>query len=122
VAHHSPLLGAFYLLDLDQRLEKVNVKYVRYMDDVLILVPTRWKLRWAIRVLNQTFGELGLEKHPGETFIGRTEKGFGFLGYHFSPEGLPVAEKTLEKFLSLAVRLYEQEQEEPFGSPCVDCT
>ena len=43
--------------------------------------------------------------------------GFDFLGYHFSPEGLSMAEKTIEKFLARAVRLYEQEQGEPFGSP-----
>jgi hypothetical protein len=113
----SPLLGAFYLLDLDQRLQKVNVKYFRYMDDVLILAPTRWKLREAIRVLNQTFNELKLGKHPDKTFIGRIEKGFDFLGYHFSPEGLSMAEKTIEKFLARAVWLYEQEQGESFGSP-----
>jgi hypothetical protein len=113
----SPLLGAFYLLNLDQRLQKVDVKYFRYMDDVLILAPTRWKLREAIRVLNQTFNELSLEKHPDKTFIGRIEKGFDFLGYPFSPEGLSVAGKTIEKFLARAVRLYEQEQEEPCGSP-----
>jgi len=44
-------------------------------------------------------------------------EGFDFLGYHFSPEGLSVAEKTIEKFLAHAVRLYEQEREEPCGSP-----
>ena len=87
------------------------------MDDVLILAPTRWKLREAIRVLNQTFSELRLEKHPEKTFIGRIEKGFDFLGYHFSPEGLSVAEKTMEKFLARVVRLYEQGQGKPFGFP-----
>jgi len=113
----SPLLGVFYLLDLDKRLEKRDIKYFRYMDDVLIFAPTRWKLRKAIWMLNQTFNELKLEKHPDKTQIGRIEKGFDFLGYHFSSEGLSVAEKTIKKFLARAVRLYEQEQEEPFGSP-----
>jgi RNA-directed DNA polymerase len=113
----SPLLGAFYLLDLDQRLGKLNIKYFRYMDDVLILAPTRWKLREAIRVLNQTFSELRLEKHPDKTFVGRIENGFDFLGYHFSPEGLQVADKPIEKFLARAIRLYEKEQAEPYGSP-----
>jgi len=112
----SPLLGAFYLLDLDREMEKMDVKYFRYMDDVLILAPTRWKLKRAIRVLNQTFNELKLEKNPEKTSIGRIEKGFDFLGYHFSPEGLSIAEKTIEKFLVRAVRLYEQEREEPCGS------
>jgi len=89
------------------------------MDDILILAPTRWKLREAIRVLNQTFSELRLEKHPGKTFIGRIEKRFDFLGYHFSPEGLSGAEKTIEKLIARAVRLYEQEQGESFGSPLI---
>jgi len=34
---------------------------------------------------------------------------FDFLGSQFSPEGLSAAEKTIEKFLARAVRLYEQE-------------
>jgi RNA-directed DNA polymerase len=113
----SPLLGAFYLLDLDRKMEKMDVKYFRYMDDILILSPTRCKLKEAIRVLNETFNELSLEKHPDKTSMGRTEKGFDFLGFHFSPEGLSVAEKTTEKFLARAVQLYEQEQGERFGSP-----
>jgi hypothetical protein len=33
----SPLLGAFYLLELDRRLESLEVKHFRYMDDILIL-------------------------------------------------------------------------------------
>jgi len=73
----SPLLGAFYLLDLDREMEKLDVEYIRYMDDILILAPTKWKLRKAIRVLNQTFNKLGLEQHPDKTLIGRTERGFG---------------------------------------------
>ena len=58
--------------------------YVRFMDDILVLAPTRWKLRRAVRLLNQVLSSLELEKHPEKTFIGRIEKGFDFLGYHFS--------------------------------------
>ena len=94
----SPLLGAFYLMELDRKMEKLDVKYFRYMDDILILTPTRWKLKKAIRVLNQTFNELGLEQHPDKTLIGRVERGFDFLGYHFEREGLSVAVITIERF------------------------
>ena len=103
----SPLLGAFYLLDME--MEKLDVKYFRYMDDILILASTRWKLRRAIRVLNQTFNALHLEQHPDKTLIGRTEQGFDFLGYHFGPEGLAIAHKTLNNFVERAIRLYEQD-------------
>ena len=55
-------------------------------------------------------GALSLEKHPDKTFIGRIERGFDFLGYHFSPEGLSVAKKTIENFIEKASRLYEQKR------------
>ena len=35
----------------------------------------------------------------GKTFIGKIEKGFDFLGYHFSPQGLRLARQTVENFL-----------------------
>jgi hypothetical protein len=51
----------------------------------------RWQLRGAVKVVNQVLGALDLEKHPAKTFIGRIERGFDVLGYHFSREGLAVA-------------------------------
>ncbi len=104
----SPLFGAFYLMDLDNRMKELDVKYFRYMDDILILAPTRWKLRKAIRAMNQTFNELRLEQHPDKTSIGRTERGFDFLGYHFIDGGLSVASKTIDNLIEHITRLYEQ--------------
>ncbi len=105
----SSLLGALYLLDLDRSMEGLDVKYIRFMDDILILAPTRWKPKKAVRVLNETFNELKLEKHPDKTAMGRIEKGFDFLGYHFSPQGLSLTQKTIDNFVEKALRLYEQE-------------
>ena len=51
-----------------------------------------------------------LEKHPDKTFIGRVERGFDFLGYHFSPAGLSVSKTTIENFIEKASRLYEQKR------------
>jgi hypothetical protein len=36
------------------------------------------------------------------------ERGFDFLGYHFSRPGLTVAAKTIANFIEKASRLYEQ--------------
>jgi hypothetical protein len=69
-----------------------------------------WQLRRAVKLVNQTLGALSLEKHPDKTFIGRIERGFDFLGYHFSPERLSVAKKTIENFIEKASRLYEQKR------------
>jgi hypothetical protein len=64
------------------------------MDDILVLAPTRWKLRRAIRVVNEILGSLRLEKHPDKTFIGRIEQGFDFLGYHFSRGAVGLTQQT----------------------------
>jgi hypothetical protein len=104
----SPLLGAFYLLELDQIMEKLDVKYLRYMDDILILAKTRWKLKKAIKIINQTFNSLKLEKHPDKTLIGKTDRGFIFLGYHLKPGVIEIVDITLDKFFENALRLYEQ--------------
>jgi len=90
----SPLLGAFFLHELDCAMGRLGPFYIRFMDDILVLAPTRSKLRRAVRVVNAELSALGLEKHPEKTFIGRIERGFDFLGYHFSREGLAVARKA----------------------------
>jgi len=41
--------------------------------------------------------------HKGRTFIGRIERGFDFLGYHFGPAGLAVAAKTVANFIERGV-------------------
>ena len=83
----------------------------RYEDDILKLAPMRWKLRKAIRVLNQTFDELNLEKHPDKTLIGRTEYGFNFLGYFISPGLLTVSQEAITRFTQRTAQLYEQGQD-----------
>ncbi len=109
----SPIIGAFFLRELDEALEKKGFFYLRFQDDVLVLTLTRWKLRKAIKIVNQVLESLQLVKHPDKTYIGRTAKGFEFLGYSFYPDGLSVAKKTLEKFVARCRRLYEQCREEP---------
>ena len=86
------------------------------MTDIVVLAKTRWKLRSAVADLNAVLSDLGLSKHPDKTFIGRIERGFDFLGYHFSARGVRVSSATLARFLERAALLYEQEPGEPCGS------
>jgi RNA-directed DNA polymerase len=53
---------------------------------------------------------------PDKTFIGRIERGFDFLGYHFNSAGLSVAKQTVASFIEKASRLYEQERWTPSGA------
>jgi retron-type reverse transcriptase len=104
----SPLMAAFYLHELDEQFERTNLFYVRFMDDILILAPTRWKIRKAMALVKATLSHLHLDTHPDKTFIGRIAKGFDFLGYHFLDGALRAAEKTFAKMTETAARLYEQ--------------
>ncbi|MEH1840423.1 MAG: reverse transcriptase/maturase family protein [Nostoc sp.] len=103
----SPLMGALYLKPLDDRMAELGCFYVRYMDDWVILAPTRWKLRKAIKAVNAVMADLRVEKHLDKTFIGRISRGFDFLGFWFSASGLGVAQKTVDRCLEKVSRLYE---------------
>jgi RNA-directed DNA polymerase len=106
----SPLMGALYLAPLDAAMEALSgVAYLRFMDDWIILAESRWKLRRAVRIMNQVLQSLGLEQHPEKTFIGRVERGFDFLGFDFSPAGLTGSSaRSLARHTEKTVRLYEQ--------------
>ena len=43
-----------------------------------------------------------------QTFIGRVERRWDFLGYRFAPSGLEVGSVTVSRFLERVSRLYEQ--------------
>ncbi len=105
----SPILGAVYLKALDEQFQKKDLFYLRYMDDILILSKTRWQNRRAVKLLNQCFNRLKVKQHPDKTFIGKIEKGFDFLGYHFSREPLKLARSTVKKHVERIYRLYEQQ-------------
>jgi RNA-directed DNA polymerase len=93
-------------------MAKCGLFYVRFMDDILVLAPTRSKLRGAVRAVNEVLPSLRLEKHPDKTFIGKIERGFDFLGYRFGSRVLELAEATIERFVEQATRLYEQGRRE----------
>jgi RNA-directed DNA polymerase len=106
----SPLMAALYLEPLDRRMEATGLTYARFMDDWVILAPTRWSLRRAVRMVNETLRELRVEPHPDKTFIGRIERGFTFLGYWITKQGVTgIARSVWEAFRGRVARLYEQD-------------
>ncbi|EJF5505683.1 reverse transcriptase domain-containing protein [Salmonella enterica] len=111
----SPLLAAFHLTETDEAFSQHrHVTYARYMDDFLILSPTRWHLRRAIRTLNQHFAQSGFEQHPDKTFIGRVEKGFDWMGFWFTDKGCTsVAPRALKNSAKKLRRLYERFRHQP---------
>lgn len=105
----SPVIAAYYLKTLDEKMgANRQYFYVRYMDDIIVLAKSRWSLRRAVKRVNQVFNSLKLKQAPDKTFIGKLERGFDFLGYHFIGSQLTVARKTVEKHVLHIIQLYEQ--------------
>tara|TARA_R110001592_G_scaffold298779_1_gene569600 strand:+ start:416 stop:1426 length:1011 start_codon:yes stop_codon:yes gene_type:complete len=109
----SPLISSFYLYELDNEMEDKPVFYRRYMDDIIVLSPTRWKLRKAIKTVNQHFEKLKLKQHPDKTDIGRISNGFDFLGYQYGQEKITVSKRTLQNHICRITQLYEQKKHLP---------
>lgn len=115
----SPLLGALYLKELDEAMERFDVFYIRYMDDWVIMAKNRWILRRVVRKVNRILSGLKLSKAEDKTFIGKIERGFDFLGYRFSPDGLSLAEKTVHNFAKrLSLRCYASGQKSGLNGGC----
>ncbi len=108
----SPLMGALYLKPLDDLVLSMDLYYARYMDDWVILAPTRWKLRRVVSQINQVLSLLSVEKHPNKTFIGRGERGFDFLGYFLTPNFITVSDSAIERCMN-RLEVLEEEEESP---------
>lgn len=109
----SPVISSFTLYELDKEMAGKPVFYRRYMDDIIVLSPTRWKLRKAIKTVNKHFEKLKLKQHPDKTDIGRISHCFDFLGYQFGQEKITVSKRTLHNHIRRITQLYEPQKTAP---------
>ena len=95
----SPLLSNLYLNEVDKMLEKAKevtrfgeytyVEYVRFADDMVILVDAYRRHDWLLRAvekrLREELGKLQVEVNEEKSCIVDLAKGdsFGFLGFDF---------------------------------------
>ena len=95
----SPLLSNIYINDVDQMLERAKevtrvgkytyVEYVRWADDIVVLVDAYRQHDWLVRAVNQRlreeFGKLQVEVNEEKSRVVDLAKGesFGFLGFDF---------------------------------------
>ena len=74
----------------------------------MLVEKTKKKLREVIKGIYPVLTELGLTLAFDKTWIGRVAKGFDFLGYRLSPEGLTVAVRSFKRMTEKLKRLYER--------------
>ena len=75
----------------------------------MIFANTRNKLKAAIKRMYAVLETLKLTVHPDKRYIGKTEKGFDFLGYRFKPQKLlEPAVQSLTRLIERSRRLHEK--------------
>jgi hypothetical protein len=84
----SALCGNIVLAEFDRSLNGRGISTVRYLDDFLILGPTKRSVGLAWRKAIEILGELGMEAHDPQAGTGKAssgridEVGVDFLSFH----------------------------------------
>src|SRR5205814_2365225 len=81
----SQFFSALYLKPLDDALSKMEVTYLRYQDDILILCKTKRQLNRCWRKMLDILNERRLSLSHKKTRRGEVNRGFHFLGVYYSP-------------------------------------
>jgi group II intron reverse transcriptase/maturase len=94
----SPLLANIVLNYLDWQLAGQGYKFVRYADDIVILVKTKTEAENALDFTKKVLRDLGLETSPKKTRIVSASQGFQFLGFNIKGSSVTMRRKSIEKF------------------------
>ncbi len=79
----SQLFSAIYLKPLDDKISKMNVTYIRFQDDILILCKTKRQLNRCKRYMQNILNERQLKLSRKKSRIGHIQAGFHFLGIDY---------------------------------------
>ena len=79
----SQFFSALYLKPLDDAFNNMDVTYLRYQDDILILCKTKRQLQRCKQRLIDILQAKRLRLSRKKTRIGSIDQGFHFLGIHY---------------------------------------
>lgn len=94
----SNALANLYLHDLDVEFQQSSVIYARYVDDILIVVPTVNEAQ-TLSLLREALVARGLTLNEDKSYVGPVSSSFEFLGYKFAWPVIGVRRATVERFL-----------------------
>ena len=95
----SPLLMNIYMDKFDQKMKSLNIRIVRYADDILIFAKSKSEAgryrEIATRILEQ---ELKLKVNTNKTHITDNDKGISYLGFIIKEKYISIHPKRIKKF------------------------
>lgn len=83
------------LKDMDEKIDKLDVTYVRYSDDILI-IGNEWKKGYAI--LKESLAQKQLILNPKKVEILSKDKWFQFLGFSIKNDKISLSKKRIKTF------------------------
>lgn len=100
----SQLLVNMFMNILDQYIKRtLKIKYyVRYSDDLFLVVDGKHTADMILEDIRNVLGELKLKTHPTKTKIIPLSKGIESLGFHISPKAISIPNnkiRILRKYL-----------------------
>jgi len=93
----SPLLSNIYLNDFDFYLESEQIDFVRYSDDILFLGQSKEDVSQARKKASAYLSKLKLRFNPQKTYLSDIDKGFEYLGIHFTGNVMSIDTVRLSK-------------------------
>lgn len=81
----SQFFSGIFLKPLDDAFDNMDVTYLRYQDDILILCKTSRQMNRCRRRMMQVLQERRLSLSRKKSRIGCIKNGFHFLGIYYSP-------------------------------------
>lgn len=96
----SPLLSNIYLDLMDRYLGKLDVAFVRYADDFVVLCETESTALKTKQEIETFLNQLNLKLGTDKTYIAHINEGFTFLGVHFEGKTKTIDNERLHKSFS----------------------
>ena len=77
--------SGIFLKKLDDAFNNMDVNYLRFQDDIIVLCRTKRQLNRCRRRMMEVLHERGLSLSRKKSFMGPVHCGFHFLGIHYFP-------------------------------------
>lgn len=81
----SQFFSGIFLKKLDDAFDNMDVTYLRYQDDIIVLCKTKRQLNRCRRRMMEVLHERGLSLSRKKSRMGCINQGFHFLGVYYPP-------------------------------------
>ena len=94
----SNILANIYLLNFDDQIKNIGLKYFRYVDDILILLDEE-ETEEAQEILNNELKIIKLKINHSKTECSFAGNNFEYLGYKLSLPNVSIKDDNVNRFI-----------------------